>query len=94
MFKKILSGTILASIVAMQSASAETLMPPSLQQVMKHNEAQAIQNAKNIDTTPEKPTVAQKPITLTYRTISTGKAITIHRANEAMIWVQEIDLAK
>lgn len=84
----------------------ELLAPPSLLDVIQQNEANAYQQAHQTDvSTNNSGSISQnfnnfpnlsdgKSLEITYRKIHEGKAITISRANEAMLWVQEIDLSK
>ena len=77
----------------------ELLAPPSLLDVIQQNEANAYQQAHQTDvSTNNSGSISQnfnnspnpsdgKPLEITYRKIHEGKAITISRANEAMLWV-------
>lgn len=92
-FKKIFTASVILAILAPMTQAQEMLLkPPSLDDVMKQNEQRALEQAKNINTTPSKD--EEKAVELTYRKIFEGKAINMWRANEAMLWVQEIDLKK
>ncbi len=83
----------------------ELLAPPSLLDVIQQNEANAYQQAHQADTSTNSGATSQnvnnfsnisegKPLEITYRKIHEGKAITISRANESKLWVQENDLTK
>ena len=84
----------------------ELLAPPSLLDMIRQNEANAYRQVHQTDvSTNNSGSIPQnfnnfpnlsdgKPLEITYRKIHEGKAITISRANEAMLWVQEIDLSK
>lgn len=69
------------------------LTPPTLQETLAKNEEfareQATKTATQNTATPE-----TKYIDFTYRKVFSGNAINIYRANEAMLWMQEIDLSK
>lgn len=93
MNKKILAFIVIFSLFFVENISAQIveLRPPTLEETLRQNEENAIKNANSIVVT-KNPTV--KEIDLTYRKIHSGSAITLYRANEAMLWVQEIDLSK
>lgn len=92
-FKKIFTASVILAILTPMTQAQEVLLrPPSLDEIMKQNEQKAIEQAENINTTPTK--TEEKVIELSYRKIFEGKAINMWRANEAMLWVQEIDLKK
>lgn len=93
MNKKILAFIVIFSLFFVENISAQIveLRPPTLEETLRQNEENAIKNANSIIVT-KNPTV--KEIDLTYRKIHSGSAITLYRANEAMLWVQEIDLSR
>ncbi len=92
MNKKIFSLILILLCIGVQTTSAQIvqLKPPTLQETLEKNEELARQQALEI--IPEKPT--EKIIDFTYRKVYTGNAINIYRANEAMLWMQEINLSK
>lgn len=93
----ILSVSIISSLY-MPTLDAATLTPPSLQTVIKQN-IEWQKTLPNITKPTSQNTVqsdnnADFKKKITYKTIEKGNAITLKRANEENLWIQEIHLDK